>query len=81
MPLTYTTPPSYGTIATSVINSVTFDLVAGTAYIGVAHFDAGGNQIATESITIPNVPAGTLSTVKTSAYNRLIALRGAGTVT
>lgn len=79
MPLTYTTPPSLGAIASSVVNFVSFDLNSGTATFGVAHYDAGGNVLTTESIVAP--APGAIPTVKNFAYNKLIALRGAGTIT
>lgn len=81
MPIQYNTPPSLGTIASSDVTFVNFDILHSTAVIGVIHYDAGGNIITTETVSIPNVPGATITAVKNAAFNRLMALRGAGTVT
>lgn len=81
MALQYATPPSLGTIATSVITLVTFDIVGSRIFFGVTHYDAAGNQIGQETLENDAPNPTVIANVKTAAYNYLQSKRGAGTVT
>jgi hypothetical protein len=80
MPLTYTAPPALGSIVTSEIRTVIFDLIAQTVSFSVTHMDGSGTVLQTERLTM-NTPAGTQTNVKNAAYAFLQARRGNGTVT